>query len=81
MREAVISTPGRIQAGGADPGYLLSAACVPMRTNHLSRVMPAQRHPAGKTAGTPSSRASTSLLRRLSKQDVDGRDKPGHDSD
>src|SRR5258708_2096119 len=27
-----------------------------------------------------SSRASTSFLRHLSKQDVDGRDKPGHDS-
>src|SRR5262245_34815285 len=27
------------------------------------------------------SRASTSFLRRLSKQDVDGRDKPGHDSE
>jgi len=44
------------------------------------RVMPAQRHPAAYAAGTPSSRASTSFLRRLSKQDVDGRDKPGHDS-
>ena len=26
------------------------------------------------------SRASTSFLRQISKQDVDGRDKPGHDS-
>src|SRR5215471_14204234 len=36
--------------------------------------------PRRYAAGTPCSRASTSFLRLLSKEDVDGRDKPGHDS-
>src|SRR6266436_1337007 len=41
---------------------------------------PRRDTPPRYAAGTPSSRASTSFLRHLSKQDVDGRDKPGHDS-
>ena len=52
-----------------------------MGPNHLSGVMTAQDTPPRDAAGTPSSRASTSFLRHLSKQDVDGRDKPGHDSE
>jgi hypothetical protein len=48
-----------------------------MGSNHLSGVMPAQDTPPRDAAGTPSSRASTSFC---GKQDVDGRDKPGHDS-
>ena len=52
-----------------------------MGSNHLSGVMPAQDTPPRHAAGTPSSRASTSFLRHLGKQDVDGRDKPGHDSE
>src|SRR5260370_9471247 len=40
---------------------------------------PRRDTPPRYAAGTPSSRASTSFLRHLHKQDVYGPDKPGHD--
>src|SRR3984893_3988606 len=42
--------------------------------------MPAQRHPAASRGGTSSSRGSTSFLPTFSKQNVNGGEKPGHDS-
>jgi hypothetical protein len=51
-----------------------------MRYNHLSTVMPAQRHPAAYAAGNPVFAGIHVFLPCFGKQDVDGRDKPGHDS-
>ena len=43
----------------------------------LSAVMPAQRHPAALRGGDP---VFAGIHVFLAKLDVDGRDKPGHDS-
>src|SRR5258708_6120971 len=51
---------------------------VRMRSDHLSSVMPAQRRPAALCGGDP---VFAGFLRRFCKQDGDGRDKPGHDSE
>jgi hypothetical protein len=51
MREAVISTPGRIQPVAPTLSYLLSAGSIPMRTNHPSRVMPVPGLDPGIAAG------------------------------
>jgi len=48
-----------------------------MRSKHLSTVMPAQRHPAALRGGDP---VFAGIHVFLAKLDVDGRDKPGHDS-
>src|SRR5260370_10824975 len=63
---------------GALPNRGVSAArCAIFRT----RGALGQRWESTRTASCPRlSRASTSFLPRASKQDVDGRDKPGHDS-
>src|SRR6266478_2592372 len=47
---------------------------------HPSASCPRNDTPPRRAAGTPSSRASTSFLLGASKQNVDGRDEPGHDS-
>src|SRR5260370_15267621 len=54
---------------------------VPMRSNDLSSVMPAQRHPAALRGGDPVFAGIHAFLASLQLKDVDGRDKPGHDSE
>jgi hypothetical protein len=52
-----------------------------MRSNHLAIVMPAQRHPAASRGGDPVFAGIHVFLPGFSKKGVDGRDKPGHDSE
>jgi hypothetical protein len=65
---------------GLDPQNAVSE-CVPIRSDHLSGVMPAQRHPAALRGGDPVFAGIHVFLPRFQLKDVDGRDEPGHDSE
>jgi hypothetical protein len=59
----------------------LSLERVPVRSHHLSAVMPAQRHPAALRGGDPVFAGIHVFLADFGWKDVDGRDKPGHVSE
>jgi hypothetical protein len=52
-----------------------------MKSNDLSSILPAQRHPAALRGREPAvAGIHVFLLRNLQLKDMDGRDEPGHDS-